>query len=212
MVYRILLLLLIGVASPTWAGEVGPARSALEAFADGLETFQTAFTQTVRSQDGMLQDQTSGRLWLQVPDRLRWEYAGDFPETIVADGVNIWIHDVTLEQVTVKPQSDQASDSPLLVLADITRLDEQFSVTELGEFEDMALLELRSLDAESEFERVLLGFGEEGVRMMAMEDAFGQRTEVQFMAAARNEPLDAGLFTFTPPAGADVVGDPRFNQ
>ena len=181
-------------------------------FAEGLETSQASFTQTVRSQDGRLQDQTSGRIWLQVPDKLRWAYQGEFPETIVADGENIWIHDVALEQVTVKPQSDQASDSPLLVLADITRLDEQFSVTELGEVEDMALLELRSLDAESEFERILLGFGDEGVRLMAMEDAFGQRTEVHFSDAARNETLAPELFTFTPPEGADVVGDPRLQQ
>ena len=212
MPFRFLLLVLIGISPATWATDAGPARSALEAFAEGLETFQSSFTQTVRSQDGRLQDQTNGQIWLQVPDQLRWVYKGEFPETIVADGENIWIHDVTLEQVTVKPQSDQASDSPLLVLADISTLDEQFSVTELGEFEGMALLELRSLDAESEFERILLGFGDAGVRLMAMEDAFGQRTEVQFSAAVRNEPLDPALFTFTPPAGADVVGDPRFQQ
>ncbi|MGD9264805.1 MAG: outer membrane lipoprotein chaperone LolA [Lysobacterales bacterium] len=212
MAFRILLLVLIGVANAAWAEGAGPARTALEAFAEGLETFQAEFSQTVRSQDGRLQDQTSGRIWLQVPDKLRWVYQGEFPETIVADGENIWIHDVTLEQVTVKPQSDQASDSPLLVLADISTLDDQFSVTELGEFEDMALLELRSLDAESEFERILLGFGDDGVRLMAMEDAFGQRTEVQFSNATRNEPLPLELFTFTPPEGADVVGDPRFQQ
>jgi outer membrane lipoprotein carrier protein len=209
MAYRLLLLLLIGAINAAWAADAGPARSALESFADGLETFQASFSQTVRSQDGRLQDETSGRIWLQVPDKLRWVYEGEFPETIVADGDDIWIHDVTLEQVTVKPQSDQASDSPLLVLADITRLDEQFSVTELGEFEGMALLELRSLDAESEFERILLGFDGEGVRLMAMEDAFGQRTEVHFSDAARNGPLDASLFTFTPPQGADVVGAPE---
>jgi outer membrane lipoprotein carrier protein len=204
-----LLLVLIGVSPATWANDAGRARGALEAFADGLETFQASIIQTVRSQDGRLQDRTSGRIWLQVPDKLRWVYEGEFPETIVADGENIWIHDVTLEQVTVKPQSDQAADSPLLVLADISMLDGQFSVTELGDFEGMALLELRSLDGESEFERILLGFSEEGVRLMAMEDAFGQRTEVQFSDASRNEPLDPGLFTFTPPAGVDVVGDPR---
>ena len=139
------------------ANESGPARSELEKFASELELFQADFTQTVRSQDGSFQDQTQGQVWLQSPDKLRWEYTGDFPEIIVADGKNIWIYDVSLEQVTVKPQSDQATDSPLMILADVSQLDTQFQVTEMGEFEGMKLMELKSLDSESEFERILLG-------------------------------------------------------
>jgi len=186
----------------------GPARSALEAFTDDLETFQASFTQTVRSQDGRVQDLTTGSIWLRTPDRLRWVYEGDFPETIVADGSNVWIHDESLQQVTVKPQSDQAADSPLLILADISQLDEQFRVTELGNIEGMVLLELKSMDAESEFERILLGFKDAGVSMMVMEDAFGQRTEIQFDQALRNQAIDPVLFQFEPPADADVVGEP----
>lgn len=203
------LLLLMMCATPVvLADGAGPARIALEAFTGGLDTFQAGFKQTVKSQDGRVQDQAGGRLWLKSPDRLRWVYRGDFPETIVADGENIWIYDETLQQVTVKPQSDQASDSPLLILSDISRLDEQFRVTELGDYEDMLLLELKSLDAEAEFERILLGFNDAGISMMAMEDAFGQRTEIYFNDLHRNGPIDPVMFRFEPPADADVVGVP----
>ncbi len=75
-----------------------------------------------------------------------------------------------------------------------------------GDFEDMWLLELKSLDSESEFERILLGMVQGGIRMMAMEDAFGQRTEIQFENVLLNQPADPALFSFTPPEGADVVG------
>ncbi len=202
------LLLAVFAAPLVQADGSGPARSALETFTYGLDTFQAEFTQTVKSQDGRVQDQTNGMFWLKSPDRLRWIYQGDFPETIVADGDNIWIHDETLQQVTVKPQSDQAADSPLLILTDISRLDEQFRITELGDFEDMLLLELKSLDMEAEFERILLGFDATGVSMMTMEDAFGQRTEIHFNDMSRNQPIDPALFRFEPPADADVVGAP----
>ena len=188
------------------ANSSGPARSELERFAAELEGFQADFTQTVKSQDGRIQDQTHGKVWLQSPDKLRWVYSGEFPETIVADGSNIWIYDESLQQVTVKPQSDQAADSPLMILADVSRLDQQFQVTELGDYENMLLLELKSLDEESEFERILLGLDSSGIRMMAMEDAFGQRTEVHFENMLRNSPIDPQLFEFTPPEGVDLVG------
>jgi outer membrane lipoprotein carrier protein len=188
------------------ANSSGPARTELERFTTGLEYFQAEFTQTVKSQDGRIQDQTQGEIWLQSPDKLRWVYTGDFPETIVADGLNIWIHDESLEQVTVKPQSEDAADSPLMILADVSQLDSQFQVTELGDYNDMLLLELKSLDTESEFERILLGLDSNGIRMMAMEDAFGQRTEVYFENVLRNSSIDLELFSFTPPEGSDVVG------
>jgi outer membrane lipoprotein carrier protein len=116
------------------------------------------------------------------------------------------MYDESLEQVTVKPQSDQAADSPLMILVDTSRIDQQFQVTELGDFEGMLLLELKSLDSESEFERILLGLDSSGVRMMAMEDAFGQRTEIRFEKILKNPPEDPQLFIFTPADGVDVVG------
>ncbi len=201
-----LLLFLTLAASVLLADSSGPARSELERFAAELEGFQAEFVQTVKSQDGRVQDQTHGKVWLQSPDKLRWVYSGEFPETIVADGSNIWIYDESLQQVTVKPQTDQAADSPLMILADVSRLDQQFQVTELGDFEDMLLLELKSLDDESQFERILLGLDSSGIRMMAMEDAFGQRTEVHFENMLKNSPMDPQLFKFTPPEGADLVG------
>jgi outer membrane lipoprotein carrier protein len=209
MKFRLGFVLLIALnlaASCVLASSSGPARSALERFANELDSFQAGFTQTVKSQDGRVQDETFGRVWLQSPDKLRWVYLGEFPETIVADGSNIWIHDEMLQQVTIKPQSDQAADSPLMILADVSQLDEQFQLTELGDFEDMLLLELKSLDSESEFERILLGFGPDSIRMMAMEDAFGQRTEIHFENILKNQTVDPQLFRFTPPEGADVVG------
>lgn len=194
------------LASALHANDFGPARGELERFAGELERFQADFTQTVKSQDGRIQDQTQGQVWLQKPDKLRWVYSGEFPEIIVADGKNIWVYDESLEQVTVKPQTEQATDSPLMILADVSQLDAQFLVTELGEFNGVSLLELRSRDSESEFERILLGMIPGGIRMMAMEDAFGQRTEINFENILINLPADPELFRFTPPEGVDVVG------
>jgi outer membrane lipoprotein carrier protein len=206
-IFRALIILLATLlASVVVANNSGPARAELEGFTSDLKNFKADFTQTVKSQDGRVQDETRGQVWLQNPDKLRWVYSGDFPEVIVADGLNIWIYDESLDQVTVKPQSEDAADSPLMLLADVSKLDEQFKVTELGDFDEMFLLELRSLDTESEFERILIGLDSTGIRMMAMEDAFGQRTEIQFANTSKNAQLDPQLFTFQPPASADLVG------
>lgn len=185
------------------------ARAQLDRFSDGLVTLHAQFDQRVLGADGVTEDRSSGEVWLSRPRLFRWEYGGEFPELVVADGKNIWIFDEVLEQVTVKDQDLAAVDSPLTLLTDPGRLDEQFDVREVGESQDWELLELRAKSRETDFERILLGLRDDSLVLMVMEDAFGLRTEVTFHQIKRNPELDSSLFTFVPPESADVIGEIR---
>ena len=187
----------------------GTARAQLERFSDGLDTLHALFDQQVISSDGTIEDGSSGKVWLSRPQLFRWEYGGDFPEVGVADGKKIWIYDEGLEQVTGRDQSQSTVNSPLSLLTDPGQLDEQFEVREVGTVDDLLLLELRSRSTESEFERILLGLRGDSLQLMVMEDAFGLRTELRFRQVQRNPELDSGLFSFHPPASADVIGEIR---
>ncbi|MBT8062904.1 MAG: outer membrane lipoprotein chaperone LolA [Xanthomonadales bacterium] len=202
--YFLSLLLVTGLVA---AGEAGPARQGLEQFTQELKGLHARFSQVVVNADGGIESEGRGEVWMSSPDRFRWTYTGEFPELIVADGKNVWLYDESLEQVTVKPQSDEAGDSPLLLLTDLEALDEKFTITEIGDYQGADMMALESRSAESEFERVLLGFESGQLVLMGLEDAFGMRTELRFEAIERNPGLDPGLFLFVPPEGADVVGE-----
>jgi outer membrane lipoprotein carrier protein len=183
------------------------ARAVLEAFATDLQTLSASFEQSIVGPEGAVESSGTGQVWLSRPGLFRWSYDGEFPEIIVADGETVWMHDVVMEQVTVKPQSMLAQDSPLTVLTGISTLDEQFLVRELGAHEGLKLLELTSRSPDSEFDRVLLGMDQASLRLMVMEDAFGLRTELRFSQVERNPGLDPGLFHFEPPSGVDIIGE-----
>lgn len=206
---RILLLgaLLFLSVADTGQADTQSARAQLERFSNQLETLHAQFEQRVIGTDGVTGDNSSGEVWLRRPGLFRWEYGGDFPEVVVADGKNIWIYDEVLEQVTVKDQTQVAMNSPLVLLIDLGQLDEQFEVREAGASDQWQLLELRSRSAESDFERILLGLNEDSLQLMVMEDAFGLRTEINFIGVERNPELEPGLFTFVPPDSADVIGE-----
>ena len=194
-------------APPATMAQAGPARAQLEQFAQELESLYAHFDQQVLKPDGLVEDKSSGEVWLLRPNRFRWQYGGEFPELVVADGQKVWLYDEMLEQVTIKEQSFMTSDSPLMLLTDVSRLEEQFEVRELGGDSGLQLLELRSHNPESEFERILLGLNKGELLLMAMEDAFGLRTEIRFREIQRNPPLEEKLFQFTPPEGVDVIGN-----
>lgn len=196
------------LAVPSTAmAQSGPARAQLERFTEGLKSLYARFDQQVINTDGLVEENSSGQFWSAHPNRFRWEYGGDFPQLVVTDGQKVWLYDVMLEQVTVREQSSLSVDSPLTLLTDISQLDVQFDVRELGDDSGLDLLELRARNPESLFERVLLGLEDDKVRLMIMEDAFGLRTEIRFKDIKRNPQIDEELFHFTPPEGVDVIGD-----
>ena len=201
-------LLVTGVISTSGLAQETPAaRAALEEFSTGLDALQASFDQVIINQEGVVETAGNGQVWLARPARFRWAYEGDFPEVIVADGRTVWMHDVVMEQVTIRPQSSLAQNSPLSVLMDISELDQQFTVRELGRHDGVDLLELVSLSPDSEFERVMLGLNGPALQLMVMEDAFGLRTELRFTEVLRNPDLDDALFEFVPPNNVDIIGE-----
>jgi outer membrane lipoprotein carrier protein len=145
---------------------------------------------------------------LSAPRQFRWEYLTPSPQLIVADGNHIWIYDPDLQQVTVRNQSFEEQSSPLAVLIDPTELDRQFTANEGGKGEGMDWLVLLPKKAEdAPFAKAKLGFGPSGLVRMELDDALGQHTVIGFSGWSRNPKFAKGDFTFTPPKGADVVGD-----
>jgi outer membrane lipoprotein carrier protein len=196
-----------GPAPREVAADPVSARDALESFTRDLDALGASFEQVVISPDGAVMESAAGEVWLQRPDRFRWSIGGEFPELIVADGAFVWMYDESLDQVTVRDQSGLEGDSPLLVILDREGLDERFEITELGTVTGLHLLELNSRSPEDQFERIVLGFQDGDLRRLVLEDAFGLRTELSFSGLRRNPAVPDGHFEFTPPPGADVVGD-----
>jgi len=52
-----------------------------------------------------------------------------------------------------------------------------------------------------------MGFGRGGLEAMEFHDSFGQITVLRFTSLARNPTLEPATFRFSPPKGADVVGE-----
>jgi outer membrane lipoprotein carrier protein len=205
----VVLTLLLFAAPSAWSADT--ARARLDAFTDKLDTLRGTFVQQVYDGGGTLSDTSSGTLALKAPRQFRWEYLKPFPQLIVADGDNVWVFDQDLDQVTVRAQSQEEAQSPLTVLTDLAQLDRDYQSTELGVVDGAQVLRLTSKADEPPFTRCDLGFEGEQLVRMELTDNLGQRNVLRFGRWERNPALAATLFSFTPPAGVDVVGEPVKN-
>lgn len=200
-------LLLLGLAST--AADAAGARDQLNRFGEQINNLSARFEQQVYDADGHTLDAASGTLALARPNRFRWDYLEPEEQRIVADGDHIWVYDVELEQVSVRPQAVDEQSSPLAVLLDLRALDEQFRTEERPEEEGNAWMRLTPRGEDAEFAHVDLAFRDDELKRMVMVDIVGQRTEIVFQGWQRNVALAAGTFRFDPPPGVDVVGDIR---
>ncbi|HUA81344.1 MAG TPA: outer membrane lipoprotein chaperone LolA [Dyella sp.] len=198
--------LLLLVSSFAYAA-TGPARARLDTFAQGLHALSGNFTQTLTDPNGNPGKTSSGTLVLQAPRQFRWDTLTPYQQTIVADGSRVWLYDPDLEQVTVRRQDTEEAHSPLTVLTDLSQLDKEFHVVEQGERDGLVWLRLTSTAKDPQFSYADLGFDAGGLARMQFKDQLGATTDIRFSNWKRNPDIPPQDFNFTPPKGADVIGD-----
>jgi outer membrane lipoprotein carrier protein len=179
----------------------------LHDFLKNTRTLKAEFSQAVIARNGRKPQQSSGVVAIARPGKLRWEILKPYPQLVVGDGERIWIHDPELQQVTMRKAGQAIGGSPAALLSGNNDLEKNFTLKEAGDSEGMAWVEATPKVGDSGFESVRLGFAGNDLKAMELQDSFGQTTLIRFTKIERNPALPAATFKFTPPAGADVIGE-----
>ena len=179
----------------------------LKQFMDGTRTARGTFSQQVYSKSGRKPQQASGTFAFSRPGKFRWVYEKPYAQVLVGDGSKLWAYDQELNQVTTKKLGQALGNTPAAILAGDNALDRNFALKDAGAADGLEWVEAVPKGDDSSFERIRLGLAGGQLKAMVLYDNFGQTTSLQFGQLERNPSLDASLFRFVPPAGADVVGE-----
>jgi outer membrane lipoprotein carrier protein len=185
-----------------------PETDALQKFVDTVQTLTAGFQQVQKDENGRVLQASSGRLWLSRPGRFRWSYEEPYAQLMVCDGKQLWQYDPDLAQAMVRPAGDTLQGTPAQLLTDRAALAQHFTVEGAGTDEGAQRLRLLPKAADSDFKSIELWLkGGVPVRMR-FHDPLGGSSEVRFEDISTNTHLDAGLFTFAPPKGTEVITTP----
>ncbi|MEY6432174.1 outer membrane lipoprotein chaperone LolA [Thioalkalicoccus limnaeus] len=177
----------------------------LDAYLTGLETLQADFRQTTFNADRSQMLESDGRFYLKRPGQFRWEYQVPFKQLIVADGRRVYVHDPELEQVYHRSQREALRGTPALLLTEDGPFDRVFDLRPIEGTGEREWLELRPKAADTEIERIELGFLGDQLDTLVMVDRFGQVTHLRFHDIRRNPRLDGSLFRFDHSIGGDFL-------
>lgn len=179
----------------------------LRQFVSSTRSAEGAFEQTVVAKSGRRPQQAAGSFAYARPGRFHWEYDQPYRQVLVGDGTRLWTWDPDLNQVTVREIGEALGATPAAILFGSGELEEGFELADGGTDNGLSWVEARPKKTESGFESLRIGLQDGQLRQMEMRDNFGQTTFIRFTRLQPNPQLDAARFRFTPPAGADVIGD-----
>ncbi len=183
-------------------------------FFNEVRTYSANFEQVVTDESGNPIQRSSGTMYIERPDKFRWDYIAPYEQHIVGDGSKIWVYDVSLEQVVVHSMSNTLGDTPASLLAGRGRLHDAFDVKELrpkNMFEWVQLRPKRTVgknppdEKDGGFEDIRIGFDKGVVRILELVDGFGQTTRITLRDYRENRQIEPAKFIFKPPAGVDVI-------
>ncbi|NKB76317.1 MAG: outer membrane lipoprotein chaperone LolA [Gammaproteobacteria bacterium] len=198
------LFLLTGAGLPRIA-EASSGLDSLNHFFTEIRTFEARFGQIVLNDSLEEVDDGQGKVWISRPGLFRWDYEAPDAQEIVGDGVNVWIHDVELEQVTVRDQQDALGNTPAILLAGAGNLGDNYIIEDIGTQGRFDWVNLIPREQESSFEEVRIGFEDNRLRLMELIDSLGQKTRISFIDLKENVFIPSTIFDFIAPDGVDVI-------
>jgi len=193
------------LSAPGTAGAAAIDR--LGEFVQATRSGRVTFEQLVTSRSGRKPERASGSFAFSRPGKFRFTYLKPYEQIIVGDGEKLWFYDKDLNQVTVRKLGNALGATPAAILAGSNDLAKNFVLADLPDRDGLEWLEAKPIARDTGFEIIKLGFSGANLAAMELHDTFGQVTMLRFSRIERNPVLPAELFRFTPPPGADLIGE-----
>jgi outer membrane lipoprotein carrier protein len=201
--------LLVLAASLSCAHAHAGGIAELQAFVEGTKSAKATFAQKTTDKSGRLVQQSTGTFTFARPGKFRWTYDKPLEQLIVGDGERVWVYDRDLNQVIVRRMSQALGSTPAALLAGDNTLEKNFTLVDGGTSDGLDWVDATPKSTDAGFSAVRMGFRDHLPRAMLLTDNFGQLTRLTFDHLERNPALAADAFRFTPPAGADVIGEAK---
>lgn len=196
-------IIFLGYVSQTAAATI----DRLRAFVRETQTARAQFTQTVVDKNGRAMQSANGTFELSRPGKFRWYVEKPYKQLLVGDGQRVWVFDEDLNQVIVRKVGDALGGTPAALLSGNQDVEKAFEWRDLPDADGLEWLGATPLAKDAAFTEIRIGFDARGLAALEVVDAFGQKSVVRFTNVERNPKFAPDTFRFSPPKGADVIGD-----
>jgi outer membrane lipoprotein carrier protein len=183
----------------------------METVYHGIRTFQARFDQETETKSLRRTRRSSGWIYVEKPDKIRWSYEAPEPQEVYVLGDRVFLWIPARNQVLKSSEADMPGMAQIRVLLAQGRLSESFTITLLpppADSEGFHCLRLVPTEtAKLSLEEMILFVRKEDSLLERTEsrDLVGNVTRIRFHDWRVNGDLSPDLFRFEIPQGAEVL-------
>ena len=171
--------------------------------------FTADFSQTTTIKSLGISDTASGKMWIQRPDKIRWEYQTPEVQTIVSNGTTVWIYKPADHQVFQgKSEALFGSGKGGMFLSNPRLIREHyyFSLDEPAH-NSQHVLKLLPKQKTNEASLVLVIVSKTNYNILQLTTftASGEQTTINLKNIVFTNTIDPSQFQFTVPKEVDVI-------
>jgi outer membrane lipoprotein carrier protein len=174
------------------------------------QSYSGSFTQKTTYTDSNETTVSTGRIWIQGPDKMRWEYQSPEKQLLISDGKTIWYYTPDLNQVMVGKIKDIKEARVIVNLLARLKSEQRGFRLALSRSNSLITVALSPLtsDQAPAFQNLKIIFSAASLmlRETQMIDLFANTITIKYKWKSGPDPVMAIThFSFVPPTGCDVM-------
>jgi outer membrane lipoprotein carrier protein len=171
-----------------------------------LRSLSGDFTQQTLDAAGKPTKTLTGSFSIAKGGKFRFDYVKPYKQVLVSDGAKFSTYDADLAQMTVRKLDQSLAATPLAVLSGSAAIDSVFTLVDSDAADGLQWVATTPKQADNAVSDLRFGLANGELKALTWTDSFGKRTMMKFNSLTRNGPLNSAVYSFTPPAGTEVVG------
>ncbi len=207
--------LLLGVSARGAAALTAEALvDRVQAAYDRTQALSADFVQVATLTTLNRQQTSAGRVYIEKPHAIRWEYTEPEAQTILYDGTVLRIYTPKRQQVLQSPiDAANRGNVALLFLAGIGKLRETFTIRELPGHDHVRHLRLLPRSRQASFTELRIAVNPRSylVERLTIHDTLGNVTDIRFHAMQVHQALPPQTFELVLPPQTEILTSTDLN-
>jgi len=158
------------------------------------KTITADFVQYINDDRNNVMDTMKGKILIQKPNNFSWHYTSPYEQIFIGDGINFISYDVDLDHLVRKKQSELNLIVPLILMQGGQRIFDDIEYIEIYKEQNQFWVKLRYSETNNDLFEFKLGFNNEILSKMILNDSLGQIMIINFEDIALDKEINSDAF------------------
>jgi len=158
------------------------------------KTITADFVQYINDDRNNVMDTMKGKILIQKPNNFSWHYTLPYEQIFIGDGINFISYDIDLDHLIRKKQSELNLMVPLILMQGDQRIFDDIEYIEIYKEQNQFWVKLRYSETNNDLFEFKLGFNNEILSKMILNDSLGQIMIINFEDIALDKEINSDAF------------------